>query len=317
MKGILLVWMIVLSAVSWTQDLPVFNEYFLDYELLNPAFTGMQNCYAAGIIDHHQWLGVKEAPNTQIAFARGRFTLTGITRYHGLGLLLVRDQNGSYRNLNAALQYSYHLTLSEIRKIHLSLGLSASVNQELLDEGEFYNYNYDPVINGTRLSAWNPDLAVGIGVINQRFFGGISASHLLPALSYVSDPQPADYNSRLYILFAGMRIKPDNHTVEVEPSLAFILDEVFYSHLDLNTKIVIKSDYWLGISLRKYMEHEFQGTFAVFPSGGITIRNLEIAYSYYHDFSAFSRHSYGSHSLMLRWKHCRGSKGTVPCPAYN
>jgi type IX secretion system PorP/SprF family membrane protein len=317
MKGIFLVLIIAISSIVRAQDIPVFHQYFLDYEILNPAFTGMQNCYAAGISDHHQWLGIKEAPNTQVAFTRGRFTLPGADNYHGLGLLLVRDQNGAFRKLNAALQYSYHLLLSEAGKTHMSLGLSASINQVVLDEGEFYNYSYDPVINGTRLSAWNPDLTLGIGIYHRQYFGGITAARLLPALSFVSDPRPADYNQRLYIFFAGLRIKSGKNDLELEPSVAFILDEAFYSRLDLNSKIIIKSKYWLGVSVRKFMLHEFKGGFTALPSGGIKINKLEIAYSYGLGFSVIQRHSYGSHSLMLSWKLCRESKGALPCPAYD
>lgn len=314
MKGILPVLLISLSLCAGAQDLAVFNEYFPDYDILNPAFTGMQNCYSAGILDHHQWLGIKDAPNTQIAFAQGRFSQSRAVNYHGLGLLLSRDQNGSYRHLNATLQYSYHVLLSERGKTHLSLGLAAIANQDVLDEGDFYNFNNDPVISGNRLSAWNPDLTLGIGIYNPRFFGGVTAARLLPNISTLSDPVTADRNRRMYLAFAGTRFAFSRGDIEVEPSVLFMFEESYYARCDLNAKVIIRSHYWLGVSARKFMDRDFKGAIVLLPSGGIVINRLDLAYSYGLDFSAIERRSYGSHSLMLRWKLCRESKGALPCP---
>jgi type IX secretion system PorP/SprF family membrane protein len=317
MKALFIIIFIVGLTIAGAQELPVYNQYFPEYEILNPAFTGKQNCYAVSIADHHQWLGIKASPNIQFAYARGRFALHRAVNYHGLGIMLTRDQNGSYRNMEADLIYAYHVLLSDAGKTYLSLGLSAAVNQVTLDEGEFYNYNNDPVISGVRLSAWNPDLALGIGLYNEVFFGGVTAANLLPVLSYVSDPQSADENRRLYIGIAGMRINPRKSDTELESSVVFAYMETMYSRIDLNLKGIYRQSIWLGVSLRKYLTDDFASGLVVLPSAGIHIRNIEIAYSYGLGFSSIQRSSYGSHNLMLTWKLCRESKGAVPCPAYN
>jgi type IX secretion system PorP/SprF family membrane protein len=314
MKAILPVLLLSLSLCAGAQDLAVFNEYFPEHEILNPAFPGIQNCYSAGILDHHQWVGIKDAPNTQIAFASGRFSQPRAINYHGLGLILSRDQNGSYRHLNAALQYAYHVLLAEKSKTHLSLGLAGIVNQDVLDEGDFYNYNNDPVISGSRLSVWNPDLTLGIGIYNERFFGGITAARLLPNISTLSDPVMADRNRRIYLAFAGSRFAIARRDLEIETSVLFLYEESFYARCDLNAKVIFRSRYWLGVSTRKFIDKDFKGTLVLLPAGGITINRLDIAYSYGLDFSSVQRRSYGSHSLMLRWKLCRESRGSLPCP---
>jgi type IX secretion system PorP/SprF family membrane protein len=318
MRAVCILTLTAVCAVAQAQDLPVYNQYFADYEILNPAFTGMRNCYAVTVSDHHQWMGIKSAPNTQLAFARGRLSPADADNYHGLGMIFTRDQNGSYRNLEADLIYAYHVLLSGKGKTYLSFGLSAAINQVTLDEGEFYNYNYDPVISGARLSAWNPDLAVGVGVYNREFFGGVTASNLLPALSFLSDPQVADRNSRLYIAVAGMKFKAGRSSdIELEPSVVWAVLESVYSRIDVNLKGYWRQNFWLGISMRKYLTDEFTSGLALLPSTGIHIGNLEISYSYGMGFSSIQHGTYGSHTLSLSWRLCQESKGQVPCPAYN
>lgn len=308
--------LITAFAVARSQDMPVCSQYFADYEILNPAFTGWENCYTVSLSDHHQWLGMKASPNTQFAFARGRFTLPRATNYHGLGVMVTRDQNGSYRNMEADLVYAYHVRLSDAGKTYLSLGLTAAIDQVTLDEGEFYNYNNDPVISGARLSAWNPDLSVGAGLYNQFYYGGIAACNLLPVLSFVTDPQTADKNRRLYIAVAGLKINSRRSELKFEPSVVFNYLETLYSRIDLNMKVFYRQSLWLGLSARKYLTDDMASSLAVLPSVGISISNLEIAYSYGLGFSSIQRRSYGNHSIMLKWKLCGESKGALPCPAY-
>jgi len=317
MRAVLLLLLTAGYAMAQAQDLPVYDQYFSEYEILNPAFTGMQNCYAVMVSDHQQWMGIKSAPNTQLAFARGRLSLPDADNYHGLGMIFTRDQNGSYRNLEADLLYAYHVLLSGKGKTYLSFGLSAAINQVTLDEGEFYNYYYDPVISGARLSAWNPDLAIGIGVYNREFFGGVTASNLLPVLSFLSDPQAADRNHRLYIAVAGLKINRGKSDITIEPSVVSAYLESIYSRIDLNIKGFWRQNFWLGVSARQYLTDDFTSGLALLPSTGIYIGNLEISYSYGLGFSSIQRRSYGSHTLSLSWRLCHESKGQVPCPAYN
>jgi type IX secretion system PorP/SprF family membrane protein len=284
---------------------------------MNPAFTGWHNCVAVTLSDNHRWIGIKGSPNTQFVFARNRFTLPKANNYHGLGIMIARDRNGSYSYLEADLIYSYHVLFSSRDKSYLSLGLSASANQTTIDEGEFYNYNSDPVISGARLSAWNPDLTIGAAYYNRILFGGITASNLLPAVSYISEPQPADKNHRLYVLIAGLKTKLRKSDLGIEPSVAFSYLETIYSRIDLNCKGYYRENFWLGVSLRKYLTSDNPSSLGILPSVGFLFRNFEMDYSYELGFSSIQRQSYGTHTLMLIWKMCRESKEAVPCPAYD
>ena len=196
------------------------DRYFPEHEILNPALTGYENCYSISLHDHHQWLGMKTSPNTQTIFARGRFSFPRAASYHGLGLMVTRDQNGSFRNLEADVLYAYHVRLSDAKKTYMSLGLSAVVSQVTLDESGFNNFNNDPVISGARLSVWNPDLSLGVVVYNKTYYAGVSAFNLLPVLSFLTNPVAADKNQRIFVAVAGIKT-------------------VSYTHLTLPTKRIV------------------------------------------------------------------------------
>ncbi len=316
MRTIILLTGLAVCAVARAQELQVLNQYFTESEILNPAFTGKENCLAVSLSDYHQWLGMKASPNTQIAFARGRFAFPRALNYHGLGIWITRDQNGSYRNLETDLVYAYHVKLPGTGKTWLSLGFSAAIDQVTLDERDFYNYTGDPAISGARLSAWNPDLSVGISLYNQLFFGGIAAFNLLPVMSFVSDPQTADRNRRLYALVAGLSRNTRWSELQLEPSVVFQYQETRYGRLDLNLKALYREALWIGLSARQTLTDELASGLALLPSVGVSIGPFEIAYSYTLGFSTIQRHNYGSHALALRWKSCRESRGALPCPAY-
>jgi hypothetical protein len=116
---------------------------------------------------------------------------------------------------------------------------------------------------------------------------------------------------------AGMRTKLRKSDLELEPSIAFLYLETNYGRIDLNCKGYYRQNFWLGVSLRKYLTSDIASSMGILPSVGFLIRNLEMDYSYELGFSSIQRQSFGTHTLMLIWKMCRESKGEVPCPAYN
>lgn len=304
------------NYILQSQDLPVYNQYFPEYEISNPAYTGMQNCLALSMADNHQWVGMKAAPNTQYIFARGRVSFSRAKNYNGVGLMLARDQNGAFRNFNARLIYAYHVLLSDASETMLSLGLSAGVQQISINEHDFNNYNNDPIITGNRISVWNPALSVGTAVYNQFFYSGVSASNLLSALSYVTSPVTADRNQRLYIAHAGIVIPLRAKDIELEPSLAFLFKELTYKRLDINIKTYYRQVIWLGLSFRQYFYGSTKAASGLLPALGIQLKRFEIAYSYGLGFTSINKDNYGTHHLLIRWKTCQESKGYVPCPAY-
>jgi hypothetical protein len=114
------------------QELPVFDLYLHDYTLLNPALPGRENCRVFSLADHHQWLGIRDAPNTQVINAYGRFYLPqGSTDiWHGLGIRLFRDINGAYQQMNLGGTYAFHVRLPGTGNTALSMIIMIRLSAE-------------------------------------------------------------------------------------------------------------------------------------------------------------------------------------------
>ena len=300
------------------QDLPVFNQYFTDYTLLNQALIGLHNCYSINISDQHQWFGISGAPNTQILYANGRFGWDNRNekKYHGLGAILMRDQNGPYAQLGFSGIYSYHLLISESRKAYISFALTGILSQSSLDQTGFNNYTNDPAVTGERLRTWNPDATVAMAIYNPDFFAGITIANILPQISTLSEPVPADINPRHYFFIAGYRLYNYNRDITFEPALVLKLTENIQNQVDINLKVIFENIFWTGLSYRHNLDNFPGSMITLIPAAGITIRNFSINYAFGMGFNNLQSHSLGSHYFQLTWKLCKESRGEVPCPVF-
>ena len=300
------------------QDIPVYNQYFSDYSLICPALTGKDNCYAIGLADQHQWLGIEGAPNTQAIYGTGQFGSSdkGATSYHGLGLLIARDANGPYSALRISGTYSFHVLISEAHKMHLAFALVPSFSQSVLNQGDFLNYNNDPAITGEHLTVWNPNAGISAALYNSNYFAGVSAMDLLPQLSYLSDPVATDRNSRQYFFIAGYRFHNRQNNLVFEPSAVFRFNELISKQVDLNLKVFYKEFFWSGISYRHNMDVIPGSTINILPVIGVFIKNLQLSYVFDFGFKSLQNRSLGSHYIYIGWRLCKESKGSVPCPVY-
>ncbi len=300
------------------QDIPVPNQYFSDYSLICPALIGKDNCNAIALADQHQWLGIEGAPNTQAIYGTGQFGSSdrNTTRYHGLGLLIARDANGPYSAMQISGTYSFHVLISEARKMHLSFALTPSFSQNSLNQGDFLNYNNDPTITGEHLTVWNPNTGISAAVYNSAYFAGAAVLDIFPQLSYLSEPVETDRNSRQYLFIAGYRFQNRQQNLTFEPSAVFRFKEVISKQVDLNLKVFYKELFWSGLSYRHNLDALPGSTINILPTVGVFIKNLQLSYAFDIGFKGLENRSMGSHYIYLGWNLCKESRGSVPCPVY-
>lgn len=308
--------LIIFSGVKG-QELPLFNQYFSDYTLVNPALTAVNNCYSVNIADNHQWLGIENAPNTQALYANGRFNpkRQDIKNYHGIGAMIARDENGPFREFNISGTYSFHLLISESRKTHLSFALSALLYQSSLDESGFNNYTNDPLVTGERISVWYPDFVLAAAVYNPSYFAGITIADFLTTMSGVFEPAENEISRTSFFLIAGYRFRK-KHDLVLEPSVVYKLNGTFQNQADFNIKAIYKKVMFAGISYRHNLDDFPGATVNLIPAVGVAIKNLNINYAFGIGFNNLQGQSMGSHFLHLSWKFCKEEKGAVPCPDF-
>src|SRR5690606_14543455 len=98
--------------------------------------------------------------------------------HHGVGAIVQVDKTGPLTNTGLNLNYAFHLPVS--KKVIVSLGSTAGINQFSLNRGLVTTaQSNDPALAGNNLNSTRLDLGFGAWVYGTRFFGGISAMQIL------------------------------------------------------------------------------------------------------------------------------------------
>ena len=128
-KIIVLVPILLLAISTYGQQYPIFNQYFQNPYLYNPAAIGNSGYNELNLSYRQQWLGINDAPTTQafdFQFPTGKKVSIGTQFYHDKTVLL----NSSA--LTFGLAYQVSIANDHFIKFGLSTGIG--VNNFALDE---------------------------------------------------------------------------------------------------------------------------------------------------------------------------------------
>jgi type IX secretion system PorP/SprF family membrane protein len=316
-----------LSLISNTaikaQQLPVYSQYMMNAFLLNPAVAGHEGYTAINVTARQQWLGLKDAPGTYAASYQTRLLknsyISRTASIHrrkrvmsrsgrvGYGVYAFTDMAGAFSRTGIQGTYSYHIPLD---KSQISFGLSLtgyqfSINTnkvKLLDES-------DDLLAGVNKSALVPDANFGVYYTDQHIYAGVSAMQLFQSpLRIGSDRQgPGFKMMRHYFVTAGYRFEASPELL-LEPSFLFKTTEKFIAQVDVNLKMYIQENYWVGVSYRtggsySLVEESFSGKgSAAIIMAGIKVDKFYIGYAFDYTFNAIGARTLGSHEIMAAIK---------------
>ncbi|MCI5057249.1 MAG: type IX secretion system membrane protein PorP/SprF [Flavobacteriales bacterium] len=160
------------------QQLPQYTQFLMNDAVYNPGIVGTRDAFRAKLNHREQWVGIKDAPRTNIITVEGPI----LDHKMGIGAFVYSDVNGPTRQIGFKGAYSYHLELAD--EMELSFGLSAGFVRYAIDgskitsRGEEIELN-DPVINTGFRSKILPDAGFGTYIHRKDFFAGISVPQLL------------------------------------------------------------------------------------------------------------------------------------------
>ena len=311
--------LLMMLPVTYGQEQVAYNQYFVDYTLMNPALIGRYNCYTISLAHHHQWLGLPGAPNTQLLYAQGRIGPNHFkaSNYHGLGAKLMKDRNGPGGTFAVSATYAYHILLARHQDIHLSLALAGFAEQHYLDQSGFDNYASDPAVSGGRESFIRPDADFAFLLYSPKYFLGGTAANLIPSAGSFSQPPATPKYTRTYFFLGGMRLDSPDDDLAFQPVIAFKWNDQLHQQLDINLKVLYAERVWGGLSYRRTMDELPGRSKALAAALGMVWEHLYINYGYEAGFNGLQWKSWGSHQLRLGWRICRAGKVMVPCPAYH
>jgi type IX secretion system PorP/SprF family membrane protein len=191
--------LIILSSFFYTlavkaQD-PIFTQYFMVPQVLNPGFTGLLETTNAGILHRTQWPDLDFRVDSDFVYA---YTWEeNINSGFGLNLLSQREVFTDYKFLEASLSYAYRVRLTdewyfrpavEVGFGHKSYGFQNLVlgDQINIGSGIINSGSIDPLLYNENVNFI--DVSAGMLINNESGWFGLSLKHInKPNISFEKD----------------------------------------------------------------------------------------------------------------------------------
>tara|TARA_R110000796_G_scaffold183498_2_gene300055 strand:- start:136156 stop:137073 length:918 start_codon:yes stop_codon:yes gene_type:complete len=288
------------SQITKSQELnsPQLSQYLADNPfVLSPTYAGIGDHVKIRVNGLTQWVGIKDAPDTQSLAADVR-----MGNRSGLGLFLYNDRNGYTKQQGARLSFAHHLTLDRYEDEFLSFGISYNFNQFRIDIQEFIDAGGDPGVTDDR-STTNHNFDVGLLYRKDKFYLSLNVSNLLDKdlKSFNINFEPN--RLRNYYVYSGYRYRKNSRSdMEIEPSVLYKLFESDgRSETDLNVKFRFydfEDYYYVGVTYR-FLNDQIGRPLYIAPIAGLKKNNLYFGYSYQIIMNEILGYSTGTHVVTL------------------
>lgn len=305
-----------LSVKIRAQD-PVFTQYFLVPETLNPAFTGTLNAWYAGTIHRVQWPDANKKLETNYAYINGPLDIDGKM---GAGVTVLNHHevftDYNYLQVNAVLAYNVELN-SDWK---LRLGIESGFGNK--------NYNFgnlileDQINSNTGAITGNSgdssllrykekinffDISSGLLLYNDNAWIGTSLKHLSkPNISFT---EVGNVPLSMFLsIHAGYAFDIDNYNYLFNDGAKLLLTANYmrqsqYNRIDLGSAVEF-NQFTIGALAalnpeRKNRESHMLTSVNVFTS--VQLSRFVLGYSYDINVTSFGN-SQGIHELSLTYQ---------------
>ncbi|MGG6231859.1 PorP/SprF family type IX secretion system membrane protein [Tenacibaculum sp. SDUM215027] len=295
MRKILIILSVVFSSVNLTAqevELPQYVSHLADNPfLISPTYAGIGTGLQVRLNGVSQWIGVKDAPDTQSLTVEARIADT-----FGGGITLFNDKNGNTTHKGAKLSFASHLTLSDFHDSFLSFALSYSFIQFGIDTSE---NNSGQIVPNKTLN--NSNFDVGLLYRYERFSISLNAMNILnKEIENFQTGEPEVL--RKYTVFTSYTFTRLSRNFELEPSMLVEYREADKrSRTDMNVKARkgIRDGYvWAGLSYTFLNDQFFQPN-AIAPLFGLKKNNLYMSYGFSINMNKTQEYNYGTHMITL------------------
>ena len=180
---------LIICLSNWTakgQD-PVFTQFFLIPEALNPAFTGTLVTGYAGLIHRSQWPNENRRIDSDYAFVN---TPIGTKQNMGLGLTVLnqREVFTSYNYIQVNGVFSYNVNLNDEWKFRMGIEVGHGqknynfsnllLEDQINNDGSSDGGSIDPSILNARDQIGFLDVSTGLLLYDDQSWFGASLKHL-------------------------------------------------------------------------------------------------------------------------------------------
>jgi type IX secretion system PorP/SprF family membrane protein len=276
------------------QQVSLYNHYFYNPTILNPAYSGNREGTNLMLISRAQWTGFKGSPRLNLLSVDGSV----MDRKMGLGAILFSDTKGRNKTIGGKFAYAYKITINEDSRINFGASLQF-ISHSIDFSGVIVQDEAEPTIFNDTKSKTNFDGNFGIAF----FWKGLEVASSLNQLiknkyNYFEEDsktisfQPSFhyYNSIKY----SFKPNPEKQIVVAPQILASHVTGSGFD-FELNTHVFFNNKFWAGAA--------YKNDYAIAVNAGATLFNqLSVGYSYDFIVGDIATYSGISHELMLNYQ---------------
>ena len=277
------------------QQMYQLTQFMLNNYTVNPAVVGTYNYCQARTNHRFQWVGMSDAPITNVVSVYGPLTKSPM----GFGALFYNDITGPTSRTGLMGSYAYNIALSD--EIRISAGLSVGfmafrVDASKFDLGDNTNNATDPaLLTFQSKTSVVPDGAVGVYMYASHYYVGASCQQIMGnALTLYGQPVRENALRRSFYAHGGYLIYLSEN-FDLEPSVIVKWSPPSPFQFDINVKATYLTRVWAGISYRHLDAVSFMIGYR---------HDNRILFGYSFDFSYTRLRAYtgGSHELMIGYQ---------------
>ena len=268
------------------QQDPQYTQYMYNQNVVNPAYAGLQEGLALGLLYRNQWSALDGAPET--------FTFNAhapIGERTGLGISIIKDELGPVKETNAYVDFSYTIPVSS--NYQLAFGLKAGVtfhdiglaDLELQDPGDpFFSQN---------ISQTTPNIGAGVFLYSDNFYVGASVPNILNSLHLDDNGLQFGSETNHYFVTSGY-VFQTTENIKLKPSVLVKSAFDAPTSFDVNLNALFLEKFELGVSYR--LDDSFSGIV-----GFQATPELRIGYAYDAVVSEINNVAPSSHEIILTY----------------
>jgi type IX secretion system PorP/SprF family membrane protein len=314
----------VITIEVKAQD-PIFTQFYLIPESLNPAFTGMSNAWSAGLIHRRQWPDGNRKIDTQFAFANNM-----ISDEIGIGITLVNHNevftNYNFFQFNSVFSYIVELDDDWRLRLGMETGYGRkdyNFNNLLLEDqininnGSISNSSIDPGVLGYRDKIDFFNVTAGFEIDQENAWIGVALKHLnRPNISFTQNGNtPIDMFLTIHGGYYFEFLNSPTSLIPEDTNLmltANYMRQSQYSRLDIGA-VMDFNQFSFGLIASTNPERRSSNSHlltSVNPVVTFKFGEFKFGYSYDSNTSRLGR-TQGVHEISLTWL---SSRICIPCP---
>lgn len=294
--------LLLFSSALFSQQESLFTQYRYNMNMLNPAFAGVDNETLITSFIRKQWVGIKDAPETQ-TFSFG----TNWRKNVGIGASLVSDRTFIEKQVTYGIDFSYKVKLNATVDMYLGLKVGGNVYDVNTTGLQTYNLVSDPAL--ITINHFQPNVGVGMLIKKGKFFYSLSIPKMLNAeraklergFATVASDRPHVYMSSGYDFDVN-----DAKTFVLKPSFLMRYVSGAPMSFDVNALLTMHKYVELGGTYRTDNAQTREGLFPMNTVAGMVnlhiSKNITVGFVYETSTREELASSRNTNEFLLRYK---------------